>query len=144
MAKKEVLKKATIGGQLLSPSDYLAAVEFKGKDVTLTIKSVKVEDLQTAEGKKRAPVVSFHETKKLLVLTAKVNQSTIAKLHGAAVEGWVDKRITLYPTTCNAFGNPDTDCIRVRPVVPPAKRAGSQEAPAPQSEPAPESRDAQE
>lgn len=133
MAKqtKQVMKKATLGGALLSPSDFLAAVEFKGKDVTLTIKSISVDDLQTSDGSKRAPVITFHETKKKFVLSAKINIHTIASLYGTAAEDWVDKRITLYPTTCKAFGNPNTDCIRIRPTVPPAKGAKSATAPDP-------------
>lgn len=109
--------KVTLGGELMFPSDYVAAVEFKGKDVTLTIVSVKLEELVMVGGtKKKKPVVCFAETKKKLVLN-KTNADSIAVMYGGEARTWAGKRITLYPTKAK-FGREMVDAIRVREVVP--------------------------
>src|SRR5262245_41739846 len=73
--------KVLLSGQLMFPTDYLAAVEFKGKDVTLTIAAVAIEELKMKGGvKERKPVVSFEETKKKLVLN-KTNADSIAEMY---------------------------------------------------------------
>ena len=41
-------------------------------------------------------------------------QKQIRALHGNDMKDWQGKQITLYPTTCKAFGDPKTPCIRVR------------------------------
>lgn len=141
MAKSNASKEGprpTFGGKLLRPSDHLAAEEFGGKEYTLTIKSVSRIDLEREDGKKeRAPVMAFEETPKTLVLNG-INGRRIAKLYGVAAEGWPGKRITLYPTTCNAFGNKETPCIRVRPEIPPPKGSKGAAAPLPSEVPAAE------
>src|SRR5690606_716958 len=96
--------------------------EFKGKDVSLTVKSVTVDDLPIA-GKsetERRPVMRFAETPKKLVLN-KTNAKTIAKLLGVDTATWIGQRITLYPTTTK-FGRDTVECIRVRDKLPPQKR----------------------
>ncbi len=104
--------------RLLYPTDYLAAPEFKGKDVTLTIKSVSRDELPVAGStkKERKVVIQFTETPKKLV-TAKTNAKTIAGLLGVDTARWVGQRITLFPTTCK-FGPDTVDCVRVRPTLP--------------------------
>lgn len=105
--------KVTFGGELMFPSDYLAAVEFKGRDVTLTIKAVNMEDLvMVGGGKKRKPVLSFNGTKKKLVLNV-TNASAIASMYGAEAKAWVGKKVTFYPTKAK-FGRNTVDAIRVR------------------------------
>lgn len=117
-----MLKKATLEGKLLHPNDYLAAVEFQGRDVTLTIAGVKREDLKMAGGKQDTkPVLTFKETSKKLILN-KTNASSIVEMYGSVAEDWIGKRVTFYPTR-TACGRDMTDCIRVREVVPPAKPA---------------------
>ena len=107
------MSKPTFGGELMFPNDYLAAEEFGGKDVTLTIKSIKRDALRTTSGSTEDKyVIEFEKTKKKLVLN-KTNAVQIAKVHGTKAEDWIGKQITLYPTTCMAFGS-ETDCIRVR------------------------------
>lgn len=113
--------------RLLYPSEFLAAVDLHGKDATLTIRRVITEDLKTNKGSEKKPVVYFEETKaraeksgakeKRLVLN-KTNALVIAKIYGYEADDWRGKRITLYPTTCDAFGE-QKDCIRVRPTAPP-------------------------
>lgn len=105
--------KVLLAGKLMFPSDYVSAVEFKGRDVTLTIKSVTVENLKLRGGtSERKPVVHFAETKKRLVLN-KTNADSIAQEHGTDADKWLGKKITLYPTKTQC-GRDMVDCIRVR------------------------------
>ena len=111
------MSKPTLNGELLHPSDYLAAVEFKGRDVTMTIASVKRDDLMMKGGKSETkPVLTFRERPKKLVLN-KTNASIIADLYGTEATAWVGKRITLYPTKTQC-GRATVDCIRVRETAP--------------------------
>lgn len=108
--------------RLLFPSLYLSAPDFRGRDAALTISRVVVEGLKTDRGTEQKPVVFFEETRakaqangtkeKRLVLN-KTNAKIIAGLYGFEVDHWRGKRITLYPTQCEAFGE-TVDCIRVR------------------------------
>ena len=112
--------------RLLFPSLYLTAVDLHGKDANLTIRRVIVDTLKTDRGDEKKPVMYFKETKekadktgakeKRLVLN-KTNALAIAALHGNEVDAWAGKRVTLYATTCEAFGK-QADCIRVRPTIP--------------------------
>lgn len=118
MAATRVRSKVTLGGELAFPSDYLAAVEFKGRDVTLTITSVSKEPLKMMDGStKHKMLLRFKGTEKKLVCN-KTNADSIAQLYGTKAEEWVGKRVTLYPTRCLAFGDM-VDCVRVRETVPP-------------------------
>lgn len=119
MAKK-VRRKVTLGGELMFPSDYLAAVEFKGKEYWLTISAITREALpMKGEGETRKTVMRFKETKKKLIINA-TNADVIAQLYGTKAEDWIGKRIALYPTQCMAFGEM-VDCLRIREKAPPAK-----------------------
>lgn len=111
------ITKALLGGKLMFPSEYVAAIEFGGKDVTLTIASVQMEKLQMQNGRKeQKPTLSFNGTRKKLVLN-KTNAGTIADLYGIRAEEWVGKKVTLYPTKVNCGGD-TVDAIRVRARVP--------------------------
>jgi hypothetical protein len=107
---------------LLFPSEYLQAADLRGKDVTVTIEKVDPRhSLKKNDGSSDAkPVVTFAKAKKKWVLN-KTNAKAIAKLHGKPLE-WIGEKITLYPTTCEAFGDV-VDCIRVRPQRPKSKQA---------------------
>jgi len=119
--------------RLLFPNDYVAADDLHGADRTVTISRVTLRDLQIAGGNEseRKPVLHFAEAKKKLVMN-KTNATTIAEMHGPLVTEWVGKRITLYATTCMAFGR-QVDCIRIRETVP---DAGAEAPPDMEDEPA--------
>lgn len=111
MAK--VKSKVTLNGEIAFPSDFLSAVEFKGKDVTLTISAVTKEQVQMTDGSKKAKMVlRFEKTAKKLIAN-RTNADSIAQLYGTEASGWVNKRVTFYPTRCLAFGEM-VDCVRVR------------------------------
>lgn len=97
----------------LFPGRFLKSGEFKGKDITLTISDVRLEELENKrKGKHMAPVLSFKETKKQLVLN-KTNGECVKGLFGRKVAEWVNKRVTFYPVDVNAFGTKKL-AIRVR------------------------------
>lgn len=120
--------KVTLGPELMFPSEYLAAVEFKGRDVTLTIKSVSKEDLQMKGGKKeRKPVIFFVETPKKLVLN-KTNADSIASMYGTDALLWKGKRVTFYPTKVQC-GRDMVDAVRTREKVPASKGPAQHQEP---------------
>lgn len=107
------------------PSPYMREPDLGGNDVTLTVKGWRYAD-QTDKGSDGKPmegtVLAFKETDKELVL-AKINHISISRLHGPDPTKWQEKRITFYPTTCSAFGDPKTPCIRVRGINPETGKA---------------------
>lgn len=77
-------------------NDYLAAVEFNGKNPTLTIGGVKVVSLEGEDGQKKGrPVVFFKEVKRGWVL-CKTTATCLAQMFTPETEQWVGKRVTLY------------------------------------------------
>ena len=128
MAKN--LRKALLGTELLHPNDYIAAIELKGRDVTLTIAKVERKELKMAGGEKdMCAVVHFRETPKMLILN-KTNASSLVVLYGSQANDWTDKRVTIYPTKVPC-GRETVDAIRIREKVPPAKGAAPSKAPDP-------------
>ena len=107
--------------------NYLYAFDLCGRDVTVTIASVKAATVKDSEGKdQKKPIIHFAEgrEKRGLVL-CKTNGATIAALYGNNTDKWIGKRISLFPTTTSAFGKV-VECIRIRPMAPNAKApAGS-------------------
>ncbi len=130
MAKKIRKARVTLNGELAFPSEYLAAAEFKSKkegkvgepiDVTLTIADIRKEEVQlTEEGKKPRKVskmvMRFKETTKKLLCNV-TNADSISQMYGTRAEAWVGKLVTLYPTTCLAFGEM-VECLRIREKAP--------------------------
>ena len=112
--------------RLMFPSEYVAAPDLKGKDVVLTITRVSQETIKTSGGDEMKPLIYFEETaaaakktgtkEKRLVLN-KTNMNSIADMYGYEADEWVGKKITVYPTTCSAFGD-TVDCVRIRKGVP--------------------------
>ena len=113
--------------------DFLAAADLlapsgKPLSATVTIETVTQGELRSKDkGKKkrRAPVISFVGRQKKFVACT-TNCETIAGMYGPLTQAWHGKRITLYATKCDAFGK-ITDCIRVKPTIPPTKAADSAE-----------------
>jgi hypothetical protein len=122
------------------PNKYLAAADLRGKDVTLTIFALKSETLKTSDGDEPKWTMHFSEMqsrapaeRKRLVLN-KTNAKTIAKLLGTETDDWLGQRITLFGTTCQAFGE-TVECIRVRPQRPRQVHAAPAHDPVPEREP---------
>ncbi len=105
-------------------STYLEAGALKG-DVSVTIQSVRPigKDDKGSDGRqmdKKNVVITYKGATKDHVAcrtTQKQIRAALAAEHGGHwddIDTWSGKSITLYPTTCNAFGNPKTPCIRVK------------------------------
>ncbi len=108
--------------ELMFPSRYLRASDLRGKDVTMTIATVRVEELTMVGGRKAdKPVVYFDETRKRAkdpddekrLVINKTNAKTIAAKYGTDTDGWTGKKITLYPAMVR-FGGDTVEAIRIR------------------------------
>ena len=95
----------------LFPGRFLKAGLFKGKDVTLTITKVRLEDLPQEKGGERPRgILSFSETKLELVLN-RTNGEAIKAMFGRDTGEWVSRKVTFYPAT---LGDCDFADIAVR------------------------------
>jgi hypothetical protein len=90
--------------------------EGRPKDKVVTIKSVEKGVINNGTKKDTKPILHFEGTDKGFPMNS-TNCKTVAKLYGNYTEGWIGKKIVLYPTT-TSFGSDTVDAIRVRPTVP--------------------------
>ncbi len=95
----------------LYPARFLKAGEFAGKEVTLTVAGVTIEELEGDKGKQSKGILSFKETPKLLVLN-KTNGLCIKGMFGRDTGAWIGKRLTLFPAPID-FGDSEI-AIRVK------------------------------
>lgn len=100
----------------LFPNRFLKSGLFKGRDYTLTITDVDLEEMEETKNKKKQTkvkaIVSFRETPKQLVLN-KTNGECCKAMFGRNVSAWIGKRVTFCPQTVEAFGEEQL-AIRVR------------------------------
>jgi len=107
------------------PSPYMREPDLCGKDVTLTVagwRYTNASDKGNEGQAMKGTVLSFKETEKELVL-AQRNHISISLIHGPDPTEWIGKRVTFFPTTCVAFGDPRKPCIRVRNLDPETEKA---------------------
>lgn len=105
---------------LLFQSRFLKSQEFKGKEVTLKIAGVHLEDLATegprVKGQaptKRKGLVSFTDTEKLWVIN-RTNADCLKAMFGRDTDKWIGRRVTLYPAPLeNRLTGETITCIRV-------------------------------
>jgi hypothetical protein len=97
----------TMDFDLLFPGRFVKAADLKGKDMTLTIEKVVIEELE-GDKKETKGIVSFVGAKKNWVLN-KTNALCLKAMWGRETDGWIGKRVTLFPTTFD-----DEPCIRVK------------------------------
>ena len=109
------MSRAKFKNEPMFPSDYLSEADLKGKEVTLTIAGVVSEELRAKDNSQSdCWIMTFEGTPKKFVVKP-TNADLIIKATG--IEEFTElagHRITLYPTTCFAFGDPNTPCIRVK------------------------------
>lgn len=91
----------------LYPGRFIKAGDFKGKNVTLTIAFVKVEELVGDKGPQMKGIVGFEKTDKSWALN-KTNGICLKAMFGRKVQEWVGKRVTLFASTWDG-----EQCIRV-------------------------------
>lgn len=98
----------------LYPGRFIKAGELLGKQVTLTIASVDLDELEGEKGKKVKGIITFEKTSKQLVLN-RTNGTCLREMFGRQIPAWVGKRITLFPSEWNGepciriFGSPDIE-----------------------------------
>ena len=92
---------------------FLKAGEFGGKDVTLTITNVYLEDLEQDDGtEKHQAVVSFKETKREWALN-KTNAQCLVAMWGTCSDGWLHRKVTLHAEPDKSGKSDSGLCIRV-------------------------------
>jgi hypothetical protein len=97
----------------IAGKEFLIGEMLNGQDTTLTIKEVKIEELQNKAGKENKPVISFEKTDYKLVLNV-TNMKTIAKVLGTPyIEEWAGQNITLTPIKGRFFGE-EQEVIRIK------------------------------
>lgn len=97
--------------------NFIEALHVSGNSSTLTITGYdKPGDIKSADNRViDKPILRFKETDKGLILN-KTNARAIGIAFGNEMDGWAGEKITLFATTCEAFGEKNTPCVRVRPV----------------------------
>ncbi len=95
--------------------NFIEALHLGTKDAVMTIESVDDPNTIKSADKKLIdkPIVRFKGTDVGFILN-KTNARAIGLAHGNEMNGWVGKQITIYATTCEAFGD-TVPCVRVRP-----------------------------
>lgn len=97
----------------LTDPKYLGAYAFSpGEERTVTIEMVQRETLTNSEGGQDECIVAYLKSEKPMVLNV-TNCKAIESLHGAYIEDWAGKAITLYSTKVKAFGG-YVDALRVK------------------------------
>lgn len=99
----------------LFPGRFLKSGQFQGREVTLTIKGVRIEALpQDKGGEKPKGIIAFVEKPQELVLN-RTNGECIKAMFGRDVDKWTGKKITLFPAPfTDSFTGEQTTAIRVR------------------------------
>ena len=109
------------------PGRFIKAADFKGRVVTVTVESVKIEELIGDKGPQIKGLLSFVGKDKSLALN-KTNGICIKSMFGRRVQQWVGKRISLFAGThdgepcIRVYGSPDIDADMVVEVALPRKR----------------------
>lgn len=91
----------------LYPGRFIKASEFKGKQVTLRIATVHIEELIGDKGPQIKGIIAFERTEKVWAIN-RTNGVCVKMMFGSKVQDWVGKRVTLFPALHD--GEP---CIRV-------------------------------
>lgn len=109
------------------PSKYLKAADLQGRNITVQISGVQMEDVGSDDKPERKPVVYFTGAKKGLVLN-KTNALTISEVFGPETDNWLGIKVHLFATRV-PFQGRMVDAIRLTvPKDPPT--AGHAQAPA--------------
>jgi hypothetical protein len=104
------------------PSNYLKTADLNGSHAAVTIERVEIEKLGSGRDAESKPILYFAGKAKGLVLN-KTNANVISKLFGDETDGWIGKKVILYPTETE-MGGEIVPCLRVRefkPGAPPPK-----------------------
>jgi hypothetical protein len=102
------------------PSKYLRAADLDGRQVTVEIANVELEEVGTGEEPK--PVLYFQGKAKGVVLN-KTNAHTISAVYGDDTDDWIGQSVTLFSAHVDFQGR-SVESIRIKipPRKPPAKK----------------------
>ena len=109
------------------PNRFLKAAELKGKQVTLKIASVNIEELVGDKGPQIKGIIGFEKTAKQFAIN-RTNGICLKELFGRKVQEWVGKRVTLFPSEWNGepclrvWGSPDLEADKEIMIHLPRKR----------------------
>lgn len=117
------------------PSKYISAADLQGREVTVRIDRVVMEQLDRDSAKESKPIVYFQGKQKGMVLN-KTNAHNIASIYGKETGGWVGQTITLVTAWVDYQGK-SVEAIRVRPTRAAAPAAPAQNWQAPPAQIAP-------
>jgi hypothetical protein len=82
---------------LLTPSKYIKAIGFKGKDRTITITGVTLQEMEREDRTKETKgLISVAETPKQWILNV-TNCKCLIAMFGRETDKWLGKKVTLYP-----------------------------------------------
>lgn len=82
---------------LLTPSKYIKAASLGGRDRTVTITGVKIEELEREDNTKEARgLISLAETPKRWVLNV-TNVKALVQMFGRETDKWLGRKVTLFP-----------------------------------------------
>ncbi len=98
------------------PTKYISAADLRGREVTLRISYVTMEEIQGNYGTDNRPVCHFSNAQKGLVLN-KTNANTLAGQFGDDTDLWPNREIVLYTVKTNNPQGQMVDGIRCRPVM---------------------------
>lgn len=127
MAQQQKALPTPVDWDELYPGRFIKSADLKGKVVTLTIASVKIEELIGDKGPQIKGLIGFDKTEKQFALN-KTNGICLKAMFGRLVQEWIGKRVSLHSIiyegdpAIRVFGSPDiADDIEV-PVQLPRKR----------------------
>lgn len=102
--------------------DYMGAYSLpEGKDVIVTIKTMKKEMVTGPNNRKEECFVCYFTDSDKPMILNRTNCKTIERLYGSPfIEDWGGKKIQLYSASVKAFGDV-TEALRVRDFKPEAK-----------------------
>ena len=114
MAQEQKVFPPPVDWDELYPGRFIKASEFKGKQVTLRISAVRIEELIGDKGPRISGVISFEKTEKQWAIN-RTNGICCRAMFGTKVQEWVGKRVTLFPgmhdgeACIRVWGSPDID-----------------------------------
>ena len=94
------------------PGRFLKADMLKGQKVTVTIVKIMGEDLIGENNKAKSEWIVKIKERPLELVLNKTNAFCLYRMFGSDPHSWLDKRITIFPTTTK-FGRETLDCIRI-------------------------------
>lgn len=92
------------------PSKYISAVDLDGREHTLVMADIRLEEMN--KGEERKNILYFEKAEKGLVLN-KTNTLAIIAGYGKYSENWIGQKVILFPTKV-PFQGQIKDAVRVR------------------------------